>query len=105
PSRYAALTQRCRELNKQATLMWLLVPAILVLGAVSGPVAVQAGIWALLLPLIALLMHRIKSVRRMNAERHLPLEGGLADAWRDWVAARDKIDSLDGAAQARAALG
>lgn len=101
---YDALTRRNRELGTQIGLALLLVPALIVAGVAVGPVAAQVAIWSLLLPVVALLAHRAAALRRLSAERHLTLQGGLADAWKDWVDAREKVEALDGAFQARAAI-
>lgn len=102
--RYSALTRRNREIGTQIGLALVLVPVLLVAGVAVGPLAAQLAIWALLLPLLALASQRALALRKLNAERHLTLQGGLADAWKDWVAARDKVEALDGAFQARAAI-
>ncbi|WP_110240099.1 hypothetical protein [Nocardioides gilvus] len=104
PRRYAALNQRHRELSTQLGLAVLLAPVLLIVGVAVGPLAAQFAIWALLLPVVALAAHRGRALRQLDAERHLALRGGLADAWRDWLAARDKVEALDGASQARAAI-
>ncbi|WP_185995093.1 hypothetical protein [Nocardioides campestrisoli] len=102
--RYDALSQRHRELVVRLVLGLMSVPLLLVLGAVVDPVAARVAIWALVVPVIALGVHHGRALARVATERHLTLKGGLADAWGDWVTARDQLDALEGAAQARAAL-
>ena len=102
--RYAALNRRHGELTTQLTVASVLVPVLIVLGVTVGPFAAQVAIWALLLPALALVAHRAMALQRLSKERHLTLHGGLADAWKDWVDAREKVEALDGAAQARAAV-
>lgn len=82
----------------------LVVPLLAALGVVVGPVAVKVAVWALLVPVAGLLFHDSRAIRRINHERHLTLEGGLADAWAAWVTARAELESLDNASQARAAM-
>src|SRR5690606_10141753 len=102
--RYDALNRRHRELTTQLTVASVLVPILIILGVAVGPLAAQLAIWALLLPALALMAHRAMTLHQLGKERHLTLQGGLADAWKDWVDAREKVEALDGAAQARAAI-
>lgn len=103
--RYELMTRRHRELSNQLAGALVVLPVLLTLGLLVGPLAAQVTLWALMLPALAVAAHRARELGRLNAERHLPLQGGLADAWKDWVTARETLESLDGAVQARAALG
>lgn len=105
PLRYQALTQRHRQLSTRLALALILIPLLIPVAVLVGPVAVQAAVAALAVPLAALAWHDTRALARLESERHLSLRGGLADAWADWVKARETVESLDNAAQARAALG
>lgn len=104
PYRYDLLSRRHRELSLQLTVTLALLPALLGLGFVISPLAAQVVTWSLLLPLAALAAQRVAGLRRLDEERHLHLRGGLADAWGDWVKARQVVEGLDNASQARAAI-
>lgn len=104
-SRYEASSQRHRDLSRRLVLtLVLVVPLLAVLGVVVGPIAMKVAILALLVPVAGLMFHDSRALGRINHERHLTLQGGLADAWSAWVSARAQLDSLDNASQARAAL-
>lgn len=105
PARYDALEARHREVNRRLVLALLLIPLVAVLAIVVSPVAAQVAVAALVLPLVGLVAHDSRALTRLTEERHLSLQGGLADAWGDWVKARARLDVLDHASQARAALG
>lgn len=105
--RYEALSQRNRELGWRMSLALLAIPLLVALGVVVGPqvaLAVQVAIWALVVPVTGLVVHDVRAREAVNTERRMALKGGLAEAWGDWVAAREKLDSIEGASQARTAL-
>lgn len=103
--RYEALSQRLRALSRRLVLsLVLVIPLLAVLGVVVAPVAAKVATWALLVPVAGLMLHDSRELGRINDERHLTLQGGLADAWAAWVSARAQLESLDNASQARAAL-
>lgn len=105
PRRYEALSQRRRDLHRRLVVTSLLLaPLLVVLGVAVAPVALKVAIWALLVPVAGLLLHDGRTVRRINRERHLSLQGGIADAWSDWLGALHQLESLDNASQARAAM-
>lgn len=105
PHRHDALSRRHRDLTRRLLVSLLLVaPLLVVLGVVVEPVAAQVLVWALLVPLTGLALHHGRALGRLHQQRHLTLKGGLADAWSDWVAAREQLEALDGAAQSRSAL-
>lgn len=102
--RYAALSERRRELVRRSRLLTALVPVLLVLGAVIDPLAAQAAVGALLLPTAGLAVHDRRAARRLDEQRQVRLRGGAADAWADWLAARDALAALPHATDARASL-
>lgn len=102
--RYDVLTEHQQAAARRVMLASLLVPLLVVLGVVVGPLAAQVAIWALLVPTAGVLAHQGRALSRIDAERRLAMSGGLADAWSDWVTAREQLEALEGAAQARAAL-
>lgn len=104
--RYQALGRRQRTLvTRMLVMAGVLAPLLVVLGVVLDPVAAQVAAWVALAPILVLLARDAHELTRTGRERHLSLKGGLADAWSDWVDARDQLEALDGASQARAALG
>lgn len=105
PRRSEALDQRRREVVTQLMVAMLLTPVLVVIGVAAGPLGLQVATLALLLPLLVLIPHRVRLVRQLDAERQLTMKGGVADAWRDWVTARERVQALDGASRARAAIG
>lgn len=105
PRRYETLSQRQRDLNRRLVVtLGLVAPLLVILGVLVGPIAAQVAVWALLAPAAGLAFHDGRASRRISHERHLELEGGLADAWAAWVTARSQLESLDNASQARAAI-
>lgn len=102
--RHDLLTRRQRTLSTHLVVLLLLVPVLAGVGLAVDPLVAKLLIGALLLPVVALAAQRVAALTRLNAERHLTLRGGVADAWRDWVSARHVLESCDGASQARAAL-
>lgn len=102
--RYDALGERRHGLLVRLALAVLAVPVLAVLGLLVDPLTAQVATWALLVPLVAMAAHHGRALRRLDDERHLTFQGGLADAWGDWLAARDRLGALEGASQARAAL-
>ena len=105
PQRYHALSRRHRALGRRRALLMLLVPVVIVAGVMIDPLVAKVVVWALLVPLVALVLHHTREIARIEQQRHLVLRGGLADAWHDWLAAREELEAVDAAAQARAALG
>ncbi len=102
---YEAATQRVRDLSRRLVVTLVLVmPLLAILGVVVGPFAAQVAIWALLVPVAGLLVHDSRAIRQINHERQLTLKGGLADAWAAWVSARARLETMDHASQARAAM-
>ncbi|MDT0202235.1 hypothetical protein [Nocardioides sp. AE5] len=82
----------------------LVAPLLVVLGVVVGPLAAKIVLWALLVPTLGLAAHDARALVAGQREHRLVLRGGLADAWSDWVGATGRLEELDGAAQARAAV-
>ncbi len=105
PRQYEASGQRRRDLSRRLVVtLVLVVPLLAVLGVVVGPMAAQAAVWMMLVPVAGLLFHDSRAIRRIDHQRHLALEGGLADAWAAWVSARAQLELVDNASQARAAM-
>lgn len=105
PRHYDALGDRHRALVRRMVVASVALPLLITLGVVLGPVAAKIAVLSLLIPLAGLLVHHARELNALEQERHVTLKGGLADAWADWVRARDQIDALEHASQARAALG
>lgn len=103
--RYAALTRRRRELLTRTAVLVALFPVLAVLALVLDPVAAKVAMTVLLLACGAVAVHHLRSASRLESERHVQLRGGVADAWRDWLDARQRLEQLHTATAARAAIG
>ncbi|WP_110205263.1 hypothetical protein [Nocardioides daejeonensis] len=105
PERYDDLTRQQRRAALLMAVLLLLAPVLVVLGLVVDPTALQAAILVLLAPTLVGAAGAGRRIVVLGRRRQVTLRGGLADAWRDWMAARAEVEAIDHAAQARAALG
>lgn len=103
-SRHRALDEGRRQLARRVAILLILEPLLVVLAVVVEPLALQLAIGALALVDLGVVVHHRSAVRAIDRERHITLHGGLADAWSDWLVARERLAVLDDASQARAAL-
>lgn len=103
-STYDALSRRHRSRVVGLCAALVVLPVLLVLALVVDPVVVTIVLLALLVPVGAFALHQGVSAARLEEQRHLLLRGGLADAWRDWLTARDTLAGLSHASQSYAAV-
>ena len=103
-STYEALSRRHRSRVVGLSAALIVLPVLLVLALVVDPMVLTIGLLALLLPVGAFAVHQGVSASRLEEQRHVVLRGGLADAWRDWLSARDTLAGLSHASQSYAAV-
>lgn len=102
--RYEMLTRRRRALVLRLVGALLALPVLVGLCLWVDPDAAQIALGALLVVPTGVVLHHVRALTRLERERHVRLQGGLADAWRDWLEASAQVEAFDGASQARAAL-